>query len=71
MFVDDLSSTSRFRRSEAVRRMGLMRDERALELLVKALSDYSDLVRDNAEYALRQIGTPRAITALRQRSHEP
>src|SRR2546427_278065 len=53
-------------RSDAAHQLGKLADERAVPVLVEALSDSDEYVRKSAVTALRRIGGPAAMEGLRQ-----
>src|SRR3989442_5618051 len=53
-------------RSDAAHQLGKLGDERAVPVLVEALSDSDEYVRKSAVTALRRIGGPAAMEGLRQ-----
>jgi HEAT repeat protein len=58
-------------RPHAVRALGLLGDTRAIEPLIDTLTnDEDDSVRASAAWALRQIGTEKALEAAAERSDD-
>jgi len=65
--ADRLASDDDEVRSQAARALGLLGDTRAIDPLVDALEeDDADTVRASAAWALNQIGTERALEAVRE-----
>ncbi len=65
-WIAQLRSNDVTLRSDAAHQLGKLGDERAVEVLVEALTDSDEYVRKSAVTALRRIGGPAAMEGLRQ-----
>ena len=59
------------RRWEAAKALGAIKDERAVEPLIKAMSDENEVVRRVTAEALGRLGDKRAIPALKKALRDP
>lgn len=69
--IDDLKSSSTYRRTAAAAALGKLGERRAYDSLVDALNDPDSTVRDNAAYALGEMGVEDASPHLEKLVDDP
>lgn len=62
--IEDLTKGSGLKRAQAAADIGKLRDKRAFDALIMALSDQNAGVRNNAAFALGEIGAIEAVPHL-------
>jgi HEAT repeat protein len=69
--IDDLQRGTGIARSKAAAELGKLRDKKASDFLIKALTDANGSVRSNAAFALAELGEKRAAPYLIETLKDP